>query len=418
MSDRRSFLRSVMVLFSGTVLAQALPFAAAPWIARLYTPDQFAVFGTLLAVFGPLGVIAAGRYELAVMLPEDDERSSDLVRGALLLALVMGVGAYGAVTLFGLSTRISAKLPGLDRLAWAAALLTCMAGVQLVLQQWLLRRGRFDVTARLKVVQAVGITTLTVALGMVHFGDGLVMGYLGGWVVFALASAWYVAHHAPLAGRFGAARSKAAMNDYREWPLVNSWPAIINAIASGMATFYMVSYFDQGIAGQHNFARQYVLVPVSMVTVALGQVIFVRSAERVRERKALMPELRPILVILACCAVLMLLILWLAGGAIFAFLFGKEWMRAGEAAAILGAGYGAQLIASPFGMVLVALRKVRLTVVFPVLFMGLLLLVPWFKEVGAMRFMGLLSAVEVVAYATLLVLVLVSVREHDNALAR
>jgi O-antigen/teichoic acid export membrane protein len=407
-----------MLLFSGTVLAQALPFAAAPWIARLYTPEQFAVFGTLLAVFGPLGVIAAGRYELAVMLPQDDERSSDLVRGTLLVALVMGVCAFGAVTLFGSSTRISAKLPGLDRLAWAAALLTCMAGVQLVLQQWLLRRGRFDMTARLKVAQAVGITVLTVALGMAHFGDGLLIGYVGGWMVFVLASAWYVARHAPLAGQFAAARSKAAMKEHRDWPLMNSWPAIINAIASGMATFYMVSYFDQEIAGQHNFARQYVLVPVSMVTVALGQVIFVRCAERVRERKALMPELRPVLIMLACCAVLMLLILWMAGGAIFAFLFGRDWMQAGEAAAILGAGYGAQLIASPFGMVLVALRKVHLTVVFPALFMGLLLLLPWFKEVGAMGFMGLLSAVELIAYATLLVLVLVSVREHDKALAR
>ena len=61
MSNQPTFLRSVTTLFSGTVIAQAVPFLAAPVIARLYGPEQFAVFGTLMAVFNILNVVAAGR---------------------------------------------------------------------------------------------------------------------------------------------------------------------------------------------------------------------------------------------------------------------------------------------------------------------------------------------------------------------
>ncbi len=416
MSHQPGLMRSVATLFSGTVIAQGIPFLAAPLIARQYGPDQFAVFGTLMAVFNILSVLAAGRYEMAVVMPARDEESADLVRGAVVISVITGVLSFGAVLLFGMSTRLAERLPGLTDVAWVAALLAVLAGSQVVLQQWLLRRKRFGAVARAKVVQAVGVTAATVVLGFFGAANGLEVGYLIGWAGFALATVWWVSVREPLPGAFDASRTTAALSAYREWPLVNTWPALINAVASGMATFYMASYFDGEVAGQHNFVRQYVLVPVSMITAALGQVLFVRASEHVREGRPLLPELSRVLGVLLVGAVALVAILVFAGEPLFRWIFGERWAYAGAAGRYLVFGYAAQLVGSPFNVVLLALRQVRLTILFPLAFMGLLLLLPLFRGVAPLRFMGLLSGVEVLAYGLLLIVVLWSVHRHDRSL--
>lgn len=416
MSGSPSLMRSLLTLFSGTVVAQGIPFLLAPVISRLYSAEQFAVFGTLMALFNILNVVAAARYEMAVVVPASDHESAHLVRGAVAIALGMGVVSFAAMWLLGRSGRIATRLPGLAEVAWVAAVLATLAGMQVALQQWLLRRKRFDTVARVKVVQSVGITVATIALGYAAVRNGLELGYLAGWACFTGATALAVMRREPLVGQAGRAGTLAALRSYREWPLVNTWPALVSAVATGMATFYMASYFDAEIAGQHNFVRQYVLVPISMVTVALGQVLFVRSSERVRAGRPLMPELTRVLQVLVLAALVLVAVMVLFGEPLFRWLFGEHWGFAGTAGRVLIFGYATQLVGSPFGVVLLALRRVRTTIIFPVAFLLLLLVMPLFKHWPPLHFMALLSAVEVIAYAVQALVVFQAVRQHDRSL--
>jgi hypothetical protein len=64
--------------------------------------------------------------------------------------------------------------------------------------------------------------------------------------------------------------------------------------------------------------------------------------------------------------------------------------------------------------VLLALGRVKLAMVFPVIY-GLLMLVPFFaRHMEPMRFMALLAGIEVLAYGIYLVLVRSAVRAHDQ----
>ena len=75
-----------------------------------------------------------------------------------------------------------------------------------------------------------------------------------------------------------------------------------------------------------------------------------------------------------------------------------------------------QLVASPLGVVLLALGRVKLTMVFPLIY-GVLMVLPFFaRHMEAMQFMTLLAAIEVVAYGAYLVLVRSAVRAYDQSL--
>lgn len=418
MAAQPTFLRSVATLFSGTVLAQAIPFLFAPIIARLFTAEEFAVFGTLLAVFNILNVVVAGRYEQAIVLPRETSAAGHLVKGALSIVVVNTL--LFAILLFVLGKGLEqrAGLTGLDKLTWPVAGLVLLGGVQVVLLQWLLRNRAFKVIASQKVLQAVGVTAFTLALGWMAWNNGLVVGYVLGWTVYTLVTFWVVMARYPLGPLWDWKSIRSVLNEYRSWPLHNAWPAVLNALASGMAVFYMVSYYSPVVAGEHNFARQYLLVPLSMVSVALGQVLFERTATAVREQRSIGKDLARITMVLVLLALVLAVGVTLFGAPLFALVFGEQWRHAGQIAGILVWGYAAQFVASPLGSQLLAMGKVKSAMAFPVIFAALLALLPLVKDVDPTRFMALLSGVEVIAYGSYAALVAYHVRKYERGLVQ
>jgi O-antigen/teichoic acid export membrane protein len=410
------FLRSVATLFSGTVLAQAIPFLLAPLIARLYDAAQFAAFGTLLAVFNILNVVAAGRYDQAIVLPRSRERSSDLAKGAIFLVACTTVLVAVLLFIFGARLEQATSLTDLHRLTWPLVALTFLGGTQLVLLQWLLRNRAFSVIARQKVVQSIAVTGLTLLFGWASWRDGLISGYLFGWMVYSALTLAVVFRRFPLGQGWEAVRIKMALRAYRDWPLHNAWPAVLNATASGMAVIYMVGFFDVQVAGEHNFARQYLLIPIGMISVALGQVLFERTATRVRERMPILADLRRVTWVLVAMALVIALVVTFYGETLFAWILGERWRYAGHVAGILIWGYSAQLVGGPLGAQLIAMGKVKATMLFPVFYALLLAFLPLFRNTSPLRFMALLSGTEVLAYGGYAALVWYHARRYEHSI--
>ena len=64
---------------TGTGLAQAIPIAISPILTRLYTPEEFGIFALYIAITAILTILVTGRYELAIMLPKEDEDAVNIL---------------------------------------------------------------------------------------------------------------------------------------------------------------------------------------------------------------------------------------------------------------------------------------------------------------------------------------------------
>ena len=82
-----SFLRPVLTLVSGGALAHALVFTARPALTRLFTPEEFGVLTLFVAIAALVGAVTTGRYEDALMLPDQDDEAAGLLWIACLAAL-------------------------------------------------------------------------------------------------------------------------------------------------------------------------------------------------------------------------------------------------------------------------------------------------------------------------------------------
>jgi len=95
-----SFLRSVLTVASGSVIAQAIGIISMPLITRLFTPTDMGTAASVTAVAGVLGVVAAGRYENAVVLPNADKGSNAVVAAGLIFTFIFAFLITIVVALF------------------------------------------------------------------------------------------------------------------------------------------------------------------------------------------------------------------------------------------------------------------------------------------------------------------------------
>src|SRR6202040_4101300 len=78
------FAKNVSIIAGGTALAQAFGVACAPILTRIYHPAEFGALQVFISIMSLLTVAATGRYEIAVLLPEDEQSAIDILALSML----------------------------------------------------------------------------------------------------------------------------------------------------------------------------------------------------------------------------------------------------------------------------------------------------------------------------------------------
>jgi len=74
---------------TGTTIAQAIPIAISPILARMYTPEDFGVLALFISISGIFGSIATARYELAIMLPKEDDEAVNITALGIAISFIL-----------------------------------------------------------------------------------------------------------------------------------------------------------------------------------------------------------------------------------------------------------------------------------------------------------------------------------------
>ena len=163
------FVRNVLVVMTGSVIAQAFGFALSPVISRLFTPADFGVFGSFGAMTGVAGAIATLEYSQAIMLPKRREDAGHVFILSCLSVLAVTLACAALCLLF--PNWLLGMLQAQNR--WLLALLVLavlVTGLNASLQAWCVRAKAFTHTSASQVVRGLSSGALQVGLGLARAG--------------------------------------------------------------------------------------------------------------------------------------------------------------------------------------------------------------------------------------------------------
>jgi O-antigen/teichoic acid export membrane protein len=328
--DRRKYLSHVLVILSGNGAAQLANLLGYPILARLYSPQEFGLFGMFVAVAAVPGTVACGRFEFAIPTAPKWGASSLLW---LCIAISLGLGlisAAAAVIYFSLGA------PGLPiALPLLFGLCVSLTGICAAHSIFLLRHEYYRAASTSLVIRTGTAVAAQIGLALLAASAlSLILGFVLGLAVQA-AMLWAVTWR-NIRPRPPRARNMMAMfRQFRRQVFVDFPSTLIAAVAANILTFALAIRFDQKTVGFYSMGSRLAVVPLTLFNDSLSQVFFQKAARARQDKGHIWDELKFSIAISALVSVGILLgILVFARPAIAVFL-GKEWMPAADMLIVL-----------------------------------------------------------------------------------
>lgn len=355
-----TFLSGVAALMAGTALAQAIPMLAAPALTRLYTPSDFGALALFTSIAAVGGVIACARYELAIVLPDDDADARALT------FLSVGVAATLAcllqVTMLVASPAVARQLGNPSIAPWLLLLpiVVFLIGLFNALNYVITRASGFPLLARARVAQAVAGSGSQAGLGLVWGGPG---GLIVGNAVSASTAVGALLRRARAQGygrRPSLQRVRAVARKYSDFPKYSVASALAQTLSLLLVSVVITRFYSAEVLGEYALVLRVLGLPLTLVAGTIGQVYFQHASVAQRESGSMLGIFHRTLRALAVAAVLSSTVAFFLLPAMFGFVFSSEWRDAGVLARSLLPGFTMQFIVAPLTMSNLVNDRVRL----------------------------------------------------------
>lgn len=331
------FFRNVATLISGTTLAQAFSVLIYIVLSRIYTEEDFGIFGLYMNILNITVIFSTAKYELAILLPKSEKESVNLVGLAGLISLVVSLLLLVVVTT--LNGTICRWL-GSDQISvwlYFIPLSTLLVGWFTIFRNFSNRQKRYKLIAGANIGQSVSNSLLKLGLGVAIAGAaGLIFGVVFGQLIGVLI--FFAVHWRLNQSKLSWIKwseMKRLGRKYSLFPRYNMWQGLLNNLSGAFPVFILSAYFSTGIAGLYTFGYMILYRPVNLVANALYQVMFQRFVQKQHENISIGPEVHTFLKRTMQLLLVPFILAGLFFPEIFGFVFGDKWIEAGLYARIL-----------------------------------------------------------------------------------
>ena len=358
-----SYIRNIATVFSGNIIAQAIPLILGPIITRLFTPEEVAVYGAYITIGSMFAVIACLRFELAIMLPKTNEEALEIVRRNVRLAFTVALISVLLSILFKDQMIEYTENKEVVYFLWAVPLMVFFTGVYQSFYNYTTRIKSYKKVTSSRVVQSTGVNGFAIVLNYLKTGPfGLVSGHVLG--LFASTAILFKKEY--IVGKV--ASLKELFKNYRDFPLVNGPHAFTDILFQRFGIMYLlIDFYGLEIYGFYELSNRYLKGPLRLITSSVAQVFFQQTAEEKSNDQSSMKTLIKTSFISLGIGVPMLVVLLFFGEDLFALVFGESWAMAGVVASIMVWSLFTNFLSSPISTIPILFNKQKQAFVFGLL---------------------------------------------------
>lgn len=321
-------VRETTTLLSGNVLAQAITLAAYFLLTRIYTPEDYGLFNIFYSYIEVLIIFSTCKYELAIVVADDEHEAAAMARFALRLNTVISIALLSLAFVLWLT----GALPGnFAQLGWMVLLippLVFFCGTSRVYSFLYNRFRRYTQIAVSETVNAGTGAVTKIMLGLLGVTPsgmplGAVIGQAASNINYRLRL-----HRLQLPSASVAEGKKAAIK-HRNFPLFVATKDLVNTLSANLPFLWAAIFFDRAEIGLFGLALTFTLQPVNILSIVFERVLYARTAEAVRNHQQILHPLRRFLLLLLAVALPVCVLAGFIAEPVFVFCFGDNWQGCG-----------------------------------------------------------------------------------------
>ena len=338
-----SFFKNVTTLAAGTTVAQVITILVSPLLSRLFTPEDFALFAAFTSIAGLFAIVATGKYELAIILPDEDREAAQILFAIILLVGIVSI--FSPVVLIVLSKFSPAcnLILSNNLLVYFIVFVFCSANLE-ALRYYFVRIKQFKAISYRTILGSI----ITVFLNII-----------GGWFfnipamfiisttiaqVLCIVLFVYFIKKSIKFSWFNLKTVKMVLFKYRKFPFFTMPGQLLNSFTGSLPILVLPALYSQSEIGQFAFVQKIVGIPMTIIGGSVAQVFFQKFATVGcdEQKKLFLKTFFYLFVFITVCAIPCVIV----AVPVFNVIFGAKWLFAAKLAQILAPMYIAQFAIS------------------------------------------------------------------------
>ncbi|MDG2454376.1 MAG: oligosaccharide flippase family protein, partial [Bacteroidia bacterium] len=365
---KSDFFKNAGKLFSGSVVAQLIGFAALAALGRLYEPGDFGTVETFMKLAGVFAVVAGLRYETAIVVENNSDSAKDLVRLSLFLNTFISILLFITILIFNKWLTPLFNFENSNILYALPFTIWIMSSTETIIM-WQNRSKNYNRISSNRVLYSMSGTgyKLLHAIANLIKGNGLLIGQILSQAIAFV----HIAYTLPLKiADFTKDNLRTVAKTYKSFALFSSPAALLNLLALSMPVFMLTIFAGKESTGHFATAYKLSYLPMSMLAMALGQVFFERIARLKEEKESASQMAHELVNIMFGVAVIPVCILVVWGDKIAPFVLGAQWEESGVYIQITILFYFAMFMTSSFSSAFATYDKLKMQLGYNAIFLA------------------------------------------------
>lgn len=337
MTNNKVAVKGTAILASGSMLAQAIALLLTPVITRMYAPEQFGLFSTVLALAMPIAAVSSLRYFDAIMLPKENDEASEIFKLSIMINVVCALLLLVVIHVF---MDPLAETFGFNGTAWYLYFVPAFVivlGVRRVLDAWLQRKKSYISISVTTIVTSVTDRVVTILLGFMGIisSTGLLAGKMAGMIaglaVMAVNLIRAVEKEDQAHGDYSIKQVAKKYSSFAKY----SWSALVMQLTMELPVLVIGAFYNPAVVGLYVLSRRVLMEPAILIGEALSKTFYVKAAELHKRNEDLSGVCSSLLKVLFKLSIPPMCVFLVASPDLFSFIFGEEWRVAGTYAVYL-----------------------------------------------------------------------------------
>jgi O-antigen/teichoic acid export membrane protein len=358
-----SFAKNALILTAGTVIAQALPFLFYPILGRIYTPLQFGLLATILAIIPFCTIIATGAYENAILVADTEQEAAAvimmIIRRSLIVCVLLGVGFY----LFTKPLIDLLHEPLLKEWIIIPSFAAFATVIYICFNEWSVRKKYFVGLSVNKIINTSSIAISKLLAGIFSLtSNGLVFGDIFGKALTAVVCFYRIIRlDGHLFFKVKVSEFKSLAKKYNDMPRYMISDQILNNVGGSIHILFITAYFSTTELGYVSMAASLLTVPVTVVSAAIKDVFRQKANEEYSQTGTCRKTFVSLLIPITISSLLLSIPFYFLLPQGITFFLGNQWFKTGDYGQILLPMYISNFISMSLGGVLIIANKMAIS---------------------------------------------------------
>lgn len=271
------FLKNVFILSSATLISYIIYAISLPVLSRLYSPDDFGIYGTLISISSLLVLISSLRYETAIPLTKNLNEAFKLFVLSFLILFFFIILLF---TIYFLSYFFLPNLESqifLNNNIYLIISFVFLSGSYVIINFFLLRLKDFKFLAKIKLLEFFFRFIFQILLVSFNY-IGLFVGYLISLIIPIVL--FFHKHIYSKKKKYLVKNLKTIGLKYKIYPKFSTLESIANELGNYLPTIFFLPFFGSSYAGYYFFSVTIMSIPSSFVSQSINRVFYSLAAKK------------------------------------------------------------------------------------------------------------------------------------------